>query len=169
MANGDLMNVHLAEMKFVSDQMHTRMAMVSRLVSISAALFSAQFFVFFSDLRPLESSSPSMTLLVLSPLIMLGLGLLIAREHSLMISHDDYFLNTLRPAILSELTTTSAETETTLGFLASTSKCKTPFLRGASGAFFTSFLFLAFSCFRSLGCCILEDSDGRQPRCLAFQ
>ncbi len=89
MANGDLMNVYLAEMKFVNDQMHTRMAIVSRLVSISAALFSAQFFVFFSDLKSLESASPATSLLVLSPLILMGVGLLIAREHFLMISHDD--------------------------------------------------------------------------------
>lgn len=102
MAVKEMLAVHLAEMKFVNDQMHVRMSTVARLVSVSAAFFIAMFITFGAKVDDImKASGPSYELLAFAPVPFLLLGLLIAREQLLIVSHDKYFLHNLRPSILS--------------------------------------------------------------------
>ena len=102
MGTKEMLSVHLAEMKFLNDQMHTRMGTVARLVTVSATFFTAMFAAF--ALRTDEiakATGAAYSLLALAPVPFLILVLLIFREQLLMVSHDHYFLYRLRPAILS--------------------------------------------------------------------
>ena len=128
MTSRELLNIHLAEMKFVNDQMHARMANVSRLINLSAVFFTGLFITFaVKEDVILTSTGIQYLILSLAPFPFLFIALLISREHLLMISHDEYFLQKLRPMILRTQKLDGPpeiDLSEALGFLQSTSRLK---------------------------------------------
>ena len=97
--NKELLNIHLAELKFVHDQMHVRMTVVSRLIALSVTFFTfmlSSIILKFNDI--FFSNYEWLLLLVIFPFFVIAM--LIAREDFLMLNHDKYFFIHLRPAIL---------------------------------------------------------------------
>lgn len=142
MSDKELLSVHLAEMKFVNDQMHTRMRIVASYVGLAAGFFMAAFFTFFIEQSFLFATSDLRSgLMTVSPAAFWLLACLIAREQLLMVSHDDYLLNTLRPAILSCVPNkgddedSRSKSKRTLSFLRVMSVNKVSWVLGAFSAF----------------------------------
>lgn len=143
MANKELLSVHLAELKFVHEQMHARMAVVSRLITLSATFYVALLMpVIFKFDAIFNSNYFWVFLLATIPFFVLAM--LIAREDFLMLSHDLYLFKQLRPAIL-KLSGEDEKTSETLTFLGKISKYKVGPITMAASIFRYAFPLIGMS------------------------
>ena len=113
--NYNLLSVHLTEMQFLYEQMHARMAVVSQMITLSMAFYVATLPAFISYKQSIiEHKYYWIYILALFPFFIIAM--LIAREDNLMLSHDEYYIKRLRPAIL-ELVGEDANRSKVLTFL----------------------------------------------------
>ncbi len=100
---------------FVQNQMHVRMGVVGRLISISVSFYMATLATIVLYLEKIVVNE-YFWILVFALVPFFIIAMLIAREDNLMLSHDEYLYKVLRPAILKEIDE-DPDTSKTMTFL----------------------------------------------------
>jgi len=127
MTDSAQLNIHLADFKFVTDQMHVRMRIVSRLTSLSATLLIFTVGFYLINYSQDGFSKPTQEIIFIAPVLFSFSFFLCAaimlREDELMQKHDRYFEDKLRDKILNSIRKEDRN-ETDLSFLQHMRKVK---------------------------------------------